>query len=109
MKITDKCDVYGFGVLTLEVLTGKRAVEYMEDDVVVLSDMVREALDEGMIEECIDKKLKGGYPMVEAVPIVKLGLICASQVPSNHPDMDEVIRILELIQTSSSEKEEMES
>ncbi|KAG6427710.1 hypothetical protein SASPL_111956 [Salvia splendens] len=108
VKITDKCDVYGFGVLTLEVLTGKRPVEYMEDDVVVLSDMVREALDEGRIEECIDKKLKGGYPMEEAISIVKLGLICASQVPSSRPDMDEVIRILELIQTSS-EKEEMES
>ncbi|KAL1549050.1 putative LRR receptor-like serine/threonine-protein kinase IRK [Salvia divinorum] len=108
VKITEKCDVHGFGVLTLEVLTGKRPVEYMEDDVVVLSDMVREALDEGRIEECIDKKLKGGYPVEEAIPIVKLGLICASQVPSNRPDMEEVIRILELIQTSS-EKEEMES
>lgn len=109
VKITEKCDVYGFGVLTLEVLTGKRPVEYMEDDVVVLSDMVREALDEGRIEECIDKKLKGSYPVEEAVPVVKLGLICASQVPSNRPDMEEVIRILELIQSSSSEKEEMET
>ncbi|KAG6433690.1 hypothetical protein SASPL_105305 [Salvia splendens] len=108
VKITEKCDVYGFGVLTLEVLTGKRPVEYMEDDVVVLSDMVREALDEGRIEECIDMRLKGGYPVEEAIPVIKLGLICASQVPSNRPDMEEVIRILELIQ-SSSEKEEMES
>lgn len=108
VKITEKCDVYGFGVLILEVLTGKRPVEYMEDDVVVLSDMVREALDEGRIEECMDKKLKGSYPVEEAIPVVKLGLICASQVPSNRPDMEEVIRILELIQ-STSEKEEVEA
>ncbi|KAH6788140.1 Leucine-rich repeat protein kinase family protein [Perilla frutescens var. hirtella] len=108
VKITEKCDVYGFGVLTLEVLTGKRPVEYMEDDVVVLCDMVREALDEGRIEECIDKKLKGNYPVEEAIPVVKLGLICASQVPSNRPDMEEVIRILELIQSPTENQQELE-
>ncbi|KAI3474782.1 hypothetical protein Pfo_030008 [Paulownia fortunei] len=108
VKITEKCDVYGFGVLTLEVLTGKRPVEYMEDDVVVLCDMVREALDEGRIEECIDKKLQGNYPIEEAIPVVKLGLICASQVPSNRPDMEEVIRILELIQCPTESQEELE-
>ncbi|PIN21373.1 Serine/threonine protein kinase [Handroanthus impetiginosus] len=106
VKITEKCDVYGFGILTLEVVTGKRPVEYMEDDVVVLCDMVREALDEGRIEECIDKKLNGNYPMEEAIPVVKLGLICASQVPSNRPDMEEVVRILELIQCPPTESQE---
>lgn len=105
VKITEKCDVYGFGVLTLEVLTGKRPVEYMEDDVVVLCDMVREALDEGSIEECIDKKLKGEYPVEEVIPVIKLGLICASQVPSNRPDMEEVIRILELIKCPTENQE----
>ncbi|KAK4418832.1 putative LRR receptor-like serine/threonine-protein kinase IRK [Sesamum alatum] len=108
VKITEKCDVYGFGVLTLEVLTGKRPVEYMEDDVVVLCDMVREALDEGRIEECIDRELEGKYPIEEAIPVVKLGLICASQVPSNRPDMEEVIRILELIQCPTESQEELE-
>ncbi|KAG8377134.1 hypothetical protein BUALT_Bualt09G0136800 [Buddleja alternifolia] len=108
VKITEKCDVYGFGVLTLEIITGKRPVEYMEDDVVVLCDMVRGALDEGRIEECIDETLKGNYPMEEAIPVVKLGLICASQVPSNRPDMEEVIRILELIQCPTESQEELE-
>ncbi|KAL7265692.1 hypothetical protein ACSBR1_003472 [Camellia fascicularis] len=101
VKITEKCDVYGFGVLILEVVTGKRPVEYMEDDVVVLCDMVRGALEEGRVEECVDGGLSGNFPAEEAIPVIKLGLICASQVPSNRPDMGEVVRILELIQCPS--------
>ncbi|KAK6943272.1 Leucine-rich repeat-containing N-terminal, plant-type [Dillenia turbinata] len=108
VKITEKCDVYGFGVLVLEIVTGKKPVEYMEDDVAVLSDMVRAALDEGRAEECIDRRLHGNFPVEEAIPIIKLGLICASQVPSSRPDMGEVVNILELIRCPLEGHEELE-
>lgn len=108
VKITEKCDVYGFGILTLEVVTGKRPVEYMEDDVIILCDMVRRSLEEGKVEECIDNRLQGNFPIEEAIPVIKLGLICASQVPSNRPDMEEVIRILELIQYSTESQDDLE-
>ncbi|KAE8658905.1 Leucine-rich repeat receptor-like protein kinase PXC2 [Hibiscus syriacus] len=101
VKITEKCDVYGFGVLVLEVITGKRPVEYMEDDVVVLTDMVRGALGNGRVKECVDGRLWNNFLAEEAIPVIKLGLICASQVPSNRPDMDEVVNILKLIQCPS--------
>lgn len=101
VKITEKCDVYGFGVLVLETVTGKRPVEYMEDDVVVLCDMVRGALDEGRVEECIDERLQGKFPVEEVIPVIKLGLVCTSQVPSNRPEMGEVVTILELIRCPS--------
>lgn len=108
VKITDKCDVYGFGILVLEVVTGKRPVEYMEDDVVVLCDMVRGLLEGSRVEDCVDGRLYGNFPADEAIPLIKLGLICASQVPSNRPDMGEVVNILELIQSPSEGQEELE-
>lgn len=106
VKITEKCDVYGFGVLVLEVMTGRPPVEYMEDDVIVLCDVVRAALDEGKVEECVDERLCGKFPLEEAVPIMKLGLVCTSQVPSNRPDMSEVVNILELIRCPQDSPEE---
>ncbi|KAL0341199.1 UNVERIFIED_CONTAM: putative LRR receptor-like serine/threonine-protein kinase IRK [Sesamum radiatum] len=107
VKITEKCDVYGFGILVLEVVTGKRPVEYMEDDVVVLSDMVRGAMEEGKGEDCVDARLLGKFPVDEAIPVIKLGLICTSQVPSNRPDMAEVVNILELIRCPSESQDEL--
>lgn len=106
VKITEKCDVYGFGVLVLEIVTGRRPVEYMEDDVVILCDMVRGSLEEGRVDECIDERLQGKFPAEEAIPVMKLGLICTSQVPSNRPDMAEVINILGLIKCPSESQEE---
>jgi hypothetical protein len=99
VKITEKCDVYGFGVLTLEILTGRRPVEYLEDDVVVLCDLVRSALEEGRLEDCMDPWLCGEFSMEEAMPIIKLGLVCTSQVPSKRPDMGEVVSILEVVRS----------
>ncbi|CAA7392935.1 unnamed protein product [Spirodela intermedia] len=110
VKVNEKCDVYGFGVLVLEVVTGKKPVEYQEDDVVVLCDLVRAALEEGRVEESVDPRLMGDFPSDEAVPVVKLGLICTSQVPSNRPDMGDVVTILELIrcpQEASSPREDL--
>ena len=77
--------MYGFGpfgVLALEVTTGKRPVGYMEDDVVLLCDMVRVALEEGKVENCVAGRLWCNFPAQEAIPVIKFGLICASQVPS---------------------------
>ncbi|NP_001290509.1 probably inactive leucine-rich repeat receptor-like protein kinase At3g28040 precursor [Elaeis guineensis] len=62
VKITEKCDVYAFGVLVLEIQARKRLLEYMEDDVVVLCDMVRGALEEGKVAECVDGRLMWEVP-----------------------------------------------
>ncbi|CAA0811019.1 Leucine-rich repeat protein kinase family protein [Striga hermonthica] len=107
VKITDKCDVYGYGILVLEMVTGSRPVEYMEDDVVLLSDMVRGALEEGRVEECVDPRLGGKFPPEEAIPVIKLGLICTSQVPSSRPEMAEAVNILELIRCPSENNDSL--
>ncbi|KAG1371487.1 Leucine-rich repeat receptor-like protein kinase PXC2 [Cocos nucifera] len=106
VKITEKCDVYAFGMLVLEIMAGKRPVEYLEDDVVVLRDIVRVALEEGRVEECVDGRLCGKFPLEEAIPVIKLGLICTSQVPSSRPDMGEVVNMLELIRCPQYSQEE---
>ncbi|KAJ3671945.1 hypothetical protein LUZ60_008024 [Juncus effusus] len=96
LRVNEKCDVYGFGVLILELVTGKKPVDYGEDDVVILIDQVRVLLEQGNVLDCVDP-LMGEFPEEEVLPVLKLGLVCTSQIPSSRPSMGEVVQILEVI------------
>ncbi|KAJ0254078.1 inactive leucine-rich repeat receptor-like protein kinase [Hirschfeldia incana] len=97
LRVNEKCDVYGFGVLILELVTGRRPVEYGEDSFVILSDHVRVLLEQGNVLECIDPTMEGEYSEDEVLPVLKLALVCTSQIPSNRPTMAEIVQILQVI------------
>ncbi|CAA6667967.1 unnamed protein product [Spirodela intermedia] len=84
LRVNERCDVYGFGVVVLELVTGRRPVEYGEDDVVILVDQVRALLERGAALDCVDPRL-GPFPEDEVLPVLKLGLVCTSQIPSSRP------------------------
>ena len=97
VHVNEKCDIYGLGVLILELVTGRRAVEYGDDDVVVLMDQARVLLEHGNALECVDPGMGGQVPEEEVLPVLKLGMVCTSQIPSNRPSMAEVVQILQVI------------
>ncbi|KFK33718.1 hypothetical protein AALP_AA5G051000 [Arabis alpina] len=97
LRVNEKCDVYGFGVLILELVTGRRPVEYGEDSFVILSDHVRVMLEQGNVLECIDPVMEQEYSEDEVLPVLKLALVCTSQIPSNRPTMAEIVQILQVI------------
>ncbi|CAF2195660.1 unnamed protein product [Brassica napus] len=75
LVVNEKCDVYGFGVLILELLTGRRLMEYGEDSFVILSDHVRVLLEQGNVLECIDPIMEEEYSEDEVLPFLKLSLL----------------------------------
>ncbi|WOL01416.1 hypothetical protein Cni_G10132 [Canna indica] len=105
LRVNEKCDVYGFGVLILELVTGRKPVECRDDDVVILIDQVRLLLEQGNALDCIDARM-GEFPEEEVLPVLKLGLVCASQIPSSRPSMAEVVQILQVIKTPVLERME---
>ncbi|KAG5588724.1 hypothetical protein H5410_049158 [Solanum commersonii] len=98
LRVNEKCDVYGFGMLILEIVTGRRPVEYGEDNVLILNDHVRVLLEQGNVLECVDPTMNT-YPEEEVLPVLKLALVCTSQIPSSRPSMAEVVQILQVIKT----------
>ncbi|RAL54386.1 hypothetical protein DM860_001514 [Cuscuta australis] len=98
-RVNEKCDVYGFGMLALELVTGRRPVEHGEGDaVLIMNDHVRALLEQGNVLDCVDPVM-GAYPDDEVLPVLKLALVCTSQVPSSRPSMAQVVQILQVIMT----------
>ncbi|XP_077228021.1 uncharacterized protein LOC143861020 [Tasmannia lanceolata] len=104
-RISEKCDIYAFGVVILELVTRRRPMEYGEDDVVVLIDHVRVQLEQGNALDCVDLSMNE-YPEEEVLPVLKLGLVCTSQLPSSRPSMAEVVQILQVIKTPIQDRME---
>ncbi|KAG0472573.1 hypothetical protein HPP92_014430 [Vanilla planifolia] len=103
LRYSDKCDVYSFGVILLEMVTGRKPVERgrREGEVVLLRDLVRRALEVGAASDCFDARLRR-FSEGDVIRVLKLGLICTTDEPGNRPTMAEVVQFLETIRSGDS-------
>ncbi|XP_059444473.1 probable LRR receptor-like serine/threonine-protein kinase At1g12460 isoform X2 [Corylus avellana] len=100
LRLSEKCDVYSFGVILLELVTGRKPVESPRaNEVVVLCEYARGLLESGSASDCFDRSLRG-FVENELIQVMKLGLICTSETPSRRPSMAEVVQVLESIRTA---------
>lgn len=97
-------DVYGFGILVLEVLCGRRP---FVADKPALIDWVQSLMESGNLCTGLDERLKaqGGFTIGEVERMLHLGLICASFEPEVRPTMREVVKALEKISGAECDEE----
>ncbi|XP_020585732.1 receptor-like protein kinase HSL1 [Phalaenopsis equestris] len=92
LRVNEKSDIYSFGVVILELVTGKPSVcpEFGEKDLV---KWVCSNIQQKGEESVIDSKLDNCYK-VEIAKVLHIGLHCTSNLPINRPSMRRVVKML---------------
>ncbi|KAK4712319.1 hypothetical protein R3W88_006832 [Solanum pinnatisectum] len=94
---SEKTDVFGFGILLLELITGMRAIEFGKaaNQKGVMLDWVRKIHQEKKLDVLVDKDLRTNYDRIELEEMVQVALLCTQYLPGHRPKMSEIVRMLE--------------
>ncbi|KAG8641710.1 protein NSP-INTERACTING KINASE 3 [Manihot esculenta] len=94
---SEKTDVFGFGILLLELITGQKALDFgrAANQKGVMLDWVKKLHQEGKLNLLVDKDLRGNFDRIELEEMVQVALLCTQFNPSHRPKMSEVLKMLE--------------
>ncbi|KAF8115589.1 hypothetical protein N665_0025s0057 [Sinapis alba] len=90
-RLNEKSDIYSFGIVLLELLTGKKAV----DNEANLHQMILSKADDNTVMDAVDAEVS--VTCVDSGHIKKtfqLALMCTKRNPMERPTMQEVARVL---------------
>ncbi|RCV16866.1 hypothetical protein SETIT_3G172900v2 [Setaria italica] len=94
MQPTTKSDVYIFGVVLLELVTGRQATQSDPEPTSIIQ-WVRRRLAQGNIEDVVDTRMRGEYDVNSVWKVADFALKCTMQAPMQQPTMTDVVAQLQ--------------
>lgn len=94
--VRDKLDVYSFGALALEVVSGRLPVDNSQQasDEVVLLEWVWRLKEADRLKDVVDKRLGGKFDEKQVTRVLHIGLLCTHLDADQRPSMVDVVRYL---------------
>ncbi|XP_028772696.1 probable LRR receptor-like serine/threonine-protein kinase At1g53430 [Neltuma alba] len=94
--LTKKADVYSFGIVALEIISGKvNTTQKSEDECFYLRDWAHQLKDGGNLMDLVDPKLGEDFNREEIMTVIDMALQCTENSPKLRPTMSKVLSILE--------------
>ncbi|XP_054815636.1 probable LRR receptor-like serine/threonine-protein kinase At1g53440 isoform X2 [Prosopis cineraria] len=94
--LTKKADVYSFGIVALEIISGKtNTAQKSEEECFYLRDWAHQLKDGGNVMDLVDPRLGKAFNREEIMVVIDVSLQCTENSPALRPTMTEVLSILE--------------
>ncbi|XP_015639559.3 senescence-induced receptor-like serine/threonine-protein kinase [Oryza sativa Japonica Group] len=101
--LTVKADVYSFGIVLLEIITGQPSV-LVDSEPVHLPNWVRQKIAEGSIHDAVDSRLRHQYDATSIQSVIDLAMSCVENTSTDRPSMtDIVIKLKECLPAGTGE------
>ncbi|KAL6515611.1 hypothetical protein OROHE_018645 [Orobanche hederae] len=97
LPITSKSDVYSYGMVLLEIVSGRRNFEVSDETYrKKFSSWAYEEFEKGNIEAIVDRRLKcSEINMEQVMRAIQISFWCIQEQPSQRPMMGKVVQMLE--------------
>ncbi|KAL3636363.1 hypothetical protein CASFOL_020910 [Castilleja foliolosa] len=92
-KLTEKADVYSFGILAVEVVCGTKVNAFAQDSYSVLQT-VWNRYGTRQLSEAVDSSIKGKFLEEEANRLLQIGLCCVQADAELRPTMSVVVKMI---------------
>ncbi|KAA8526742.1 hypothetical protein F0562_009029 [Nyssa sinensis] len=94
--LTDKADVYSFGIVALEIISGRSNTSYRpKEDCFYLLDWALVLKEKGTLMELVDPRLGSDFNKEEVMAMINVALLCTGFSPAVRPAMSSVVNMLE--------------
>lgn len=95
-KLTDKSDVYAFGVVLLELLTGKKPVEKMgpTQSQSLVSWAIPQLSDRSKLPKIVDPVIRDTMDLKHLYQVAAVAVLCVQSEPSYRPLVTDVLHSL---------------
>jgi serine/threonine protein kinase len=101
MKITEKSDVYSYGVVLLEVLTGKQPIDPTIPDGLHVVDWVRQKRGLEVLDPTLLSRPES--EIEEMIQALGIALLCVNSSPDERPTMRDIAAMLKEIKHEREE------
>ncbi|XP_062084346.1 leucine-rich repeat receptor-like protein kinase PXL1 [Humulus lupulus] len=97
MKVDEKIDIYSYGVVLLELLSGKTPLDPSFGESVDIVEWVRSKIrNKRTIEDALDPFIAGQCKHIqeEMLLVLRIALLCTAKLPKDRPSMRDIITML---------------